>query len=127
MARLAAVDKRIADIDKRLADEFPTYERTHRVTEVNDATLGKWNAKRSGETQTLPQAARRKIEEDTHLRGEGATSGVKQMNGKGLNLKVSQDDPQRPVINRVGTLVVQYASHTHSLGCSPNGRLGRGH
>ena len=77
MARLAAVDKRIADIGKRLAAEFPDYERTHRVTEANGATQGKWNAKRSEGTQTLPQAARCKIQEDTHLRGEFATSGVK--------------------------------------------------
>jgi len=71
-----------------------------------------WNAERSEGTQTLPQAARRKIQEDTHLRGECATPGVKQMNGKRLNLKVCQDDPQRTVLYRVGTLVVQNASHT---------------
>ena len=59
--------------------------------------------------------------------GECATCGVKQMNGKRLNLKVCQDDPQRTVIYRVGTLVVQNASHTHALGCSPNSRLGGGH
>src|SRR5262249_25261436 len=34
------------------------------------------NAERSEGTQTLPQAARRKIQEDTHLRGECATSGA---------------------------------------------------
>src|SRR6516162_8962058 len=34
-----------------------------------------------------------------------------------------QDDPQRTVIYRVGTLVVQNASHTQALGCSPNSRL----
>src|SRR5215471_8203739 len=69
-----------------------------------------WNAERSEGTQTFPQAARRKIQEDTQLRGECATCGVKQMNGKRLNLKVCQDDPQRTVIYRVGTLVVQSCS-----------------
>src|SRR5262252_4179960 len=68
-----------------------------------------WNAELSEGTQTFPQAARRKIQEDTQLRGECATCGVKQMNGKRLNLKVCQDDPQRTVIYRVGTLVVQSA------------------
>src|SRR5262249_54981683 len=86
-----------------------------------------WNAERSEGTQTFPQAARRKIQEDTQLRGECATCGVKQMNGKRLNLKVCQDDPQRTVIYRVGTLVVQNASHTQALGRSPNSRLGGGH
>ena len=86
-----------------------------------------WNAERSEGTQTFPQAASRKIQEDTQLRGECATCGVKQMNGKRLNLKVCQDDPQRTVIYRVGTLVVQNASHTQALGCSPNSRLGGGH
>ena len=52
-----------------------------------------WTAERSEGTQTFPQAARRKIQEDTQLRGECATCGVKQMNGKRLNLKVCQDDP----------------------------------
>ena len=85
-----------------------------------------WNAERSEGTQTFPQAARRKIQEDTQLRGECATCGVKQMNGKRVNLKVCQDDPQRTVIYRVSTLVVQNASHTQALGCSPNSRLGGG-
>src|SRR6516164_7814293 len=86
-----------------------------------------WNAERSEGTQIFPQAARRKIQQDTQLQGECATCGVKQMNGKRLNLKVCQDDPQRTVIYRVGTLVVQNASHTQALGCSPNSRLGGGH
>ena len=47
-----------------------------------------WNAERSEGTQTFPQAGRRKIQEDTQLRGECATCGVKQMNGKRLNLNV---------------------------------------
>src|SRR6516165_4591235 len=69
-----------------------------------------WNAERSEGTQTFPQAARRKIQEDTQLRGECATCGVKQMNGKRL---------KTPVI-----VITAYPDEKHRTRAFANGAVG---
>jgi hypothetical protein len=65
--------------------------------------------------QPFPQAIHRKIQEDTHLRGQRLSPSVKQMDRKRLNLEICKDDPQRTVAYGVGTLVVQDASQRSPL------------
>ena len=48
-----------------------------------------------------------------------------QVNRQCLNLEVLKHKSQRVVLQRLGTLIVEYTGHAHALGCSPNGRLGR--